>query len=75
MSLTKKEAVELFEIRCRGALAAAFDHAEKSPTSEQWQMLRGTREITLRDMGEISFATVTAFNLSFHERKAEPEAT
>jgi len=71
MTLEKDEAVELFEIRCRGALATAFDHAETQPTKEQWQMLRGTREITLRDMGEIGFSTVSCFSLSFHQRRRE----
>lgn len=68
MALTKDEAVELFMIKTRGAVAAAFDYASLPPDKKQWEMLRGEAEITMRDMGEIGFHTITQFNLSFQER-------
>lgn len=73
--MDKDTAVELFEIRCLGALAAAFQHAEKTPDENQWAMLRGEREVTMRDMGEISFATCMNFALSVVEKRhTKPEA-
>jgi hypothetical protein len=73
--MSKDDAVELFELRCRGALAAAFSHANIQPTEEQWQMLRGDKEITMRDMGEISFMTCLNFQLSFVERARDEDQT
>ena len=70
IQMTKDDAVELFEIRMRGALAAAFSHAGLAPTDAQWKMLRGQVEITMRDTGEIAFSTVTDFSLSFYDRRA-----
>jgi hypothetical protein len=57
MPLTRDEAVELLEIKCRGSVATAFAYADLMPTSSEWQMMRGSREITLRDLGEIGFKT------------------
>lgn len=67
--MDRDTAAELFEIRCRGILAAAFQYADKSPDDRQWEMLRGEREITMRDMGEISFKTCMFFDLSMIERR------
>lgn len=73
--MDKDTAVELFEIRCLGALATAFQHAEKTPDANQWAMLRGEKEVTMRDMGEISFSTCMNFSLSMIEkRQPAPEA-
>ena len=67
MKLSQEQAAELFTIRIRGAMAAAFEHANIIPTYEQWAMLTGTREITMRDLGEISFITRVHFSLSFQD--------
>jgi hypothetical protein len=64
MKLSRDDFGELFEIACRGQLASAFYHTQVTPTLDQWQMLRGHREITMRDMGEISFATTLECSLN-----------
>lgn len=51
---TKDVAAELFEIRVRGALAMMLDLRKLEPTSEEWEMIRGQRDVTMRDIGEIS---------------------
>ena len=55
--MTKDEFAELFSLRVRGVLAAAFSHSDTTPTDEQWKMLRGECEITERDIGEIGWLT------------------
>ena len=45
---------ELFEITVRGALAGAFAQTGVEPDEDQWEMLRGEREITMRDLGNIA---------------------
>ena len=54
---------ELFELRVVGALAAAFHISGIVPTDEQWEILRGTRECTLRDMAEVGFDTGFQFDI------------
>ena len=64
MKLSREDFVQLFEISCLGSLASAFYHTQTEPTTEQWQMIRGEREITMRDMGGISFSTCLEFNVN-----------
>ena len=66
-------AVELFEIRIRGMLARMFSARQTDPSPEQWEMLRGNREITLRDIGEIAFHLDFSVDLSLQSLKAEVE--
>jgi hypothetical protein len=70
-ALNAEQASELFEIRCRGAMAEAFHSSGVEPTSEQWKILRGERELTLRDIAEIGFATDVKFAFSFHDIEDE----
>lgn len=46
---------ELFEIRARGLLARMFQTRHVNPEPEHWEMLRGLRDITARDIGSIAF--------------------
>jgi hypothetical protein len=64
MKLSKDDFGALFEIACRGQLASAFYHTQTTPNQEQWDMLTGKREITMRDMGEISFSTTLECSLN-----------
>lgn len=59
--ITREEYGELFELRVRGSLADAFVYGGMSP-SEYWPLLNGEKEITMRDIGEIS--AVTGFNMN-----------
>lgn len=73
MKLSKEDFCKLFEIGCRGQLASAFYHTQTAPTPEQWDMLNGKREISMRDMGEISFATALEFSLNMSAIPADDE--
>lgn len=44
----------LFVLTVRGTLAKMFMLRQTDPSHEQWQMLNGGREITMRDLGEIA---------------------
>ena len=72
--MNKDTLAELFEIHCQGALAAAFQHAGITPIKKQWDMLRGEREITVRDIGEISFATGLNFSMTLIEKRQPDDA-
>lgn len=65
--LTKDEAVVLFEVRTRGVLAAAFSCANISP-GDYWQCINGKREITMRDIGEISHLTGCEIHMQLSPR-------
>lgn len=54
--MTRDEFSDLFELRVRGAIAAAFAHARLSP-GDYWPMLRGEEEVTMRAIGEIGHVT------------------
>jgi hypothetical protein len=69
MTLVLDEVVELLEIQCRGSVATAFARADLMPTSSEWQMMRGDREITMRDLGEIGFKTDVKFTMSLLSRE------
>ena len=69
MSLTKDEAAELFTMQVRGAIATAYLHANLTPLPHHAQMIRGTREITMRDIGEVGFHTGVEFNTAFRARE------
>lgn len=73
--MTRDQMAQLFDLQCRGALAAAFIHAGREPTEEQWDMLHGMREITLGDIGGIGFDTVFNFSLSFSEGRPMQDVT
>lgn len=60
-NLSKEQLAELFRIQTIGTTAAAFAFGNVRPTKPQWEMLRGQREFTMRDLGEISF--VTGYNM------------
>ncbi len=58
---------ELFEIRVRGVLAAAFAMSGKTPSATDWDLLNGISEISLRDIGEISHRTGFKIELALTE--------
>ena len=74
MNLDRQSFAELFEIACRGTLASAFYHTQTEPDEIQWEMLKGDREITMRDMGEISFATCVEFNMNLSAIPADEKS-
>lgn len=67
--LSKEEYTELFEIKVRGVCAAAFLAQDIAPTLEHMSMLRGKREITMRDIGEIGYSTGCNFKLDLYRRE------
>lgn len=54
----------LFELRVRGMLARAFSVRGTEPTERQWEMLNGTRTITMHDLGEIGYYLDFEFELA-----------
>ncbi|QJA43018.1 hypothetical protein [Phaeobacter phage MD18] len=68
MTLTKDETAELFTVQVRGAIATAYLHANKTPLPHHAQMIRGTREITMRDIGEVGFETGVEFTTALCPR-------
>ena len=64
----RETAAELFEIRARGLMAMALDVAGQTPTTDQWDMMRGARAITLRDLGELAFQTGVRLDFAMVER-------
>lgn len=73
MALTKDETGELFTMQVRGLLATAYLHANMSPLPHHAQMIRGTREITMRDIAEVGFHTGVEFNTAFRPRDERDE--
>ena len=55
--MTKDEFTELFAMQVRGSVATAFVHSRAEICDEHWQMLRGEKEFTMRDLGEIGHLT------------------
>lgn len=53
--MNKDDHADLFSLSVRGELARMFLHRAVEPTPEEWQMLSGTREITVRDIGNMAF--------------------
>jgi hypothetical protein len=54
MSLSKETTVELFELQVRGLIATIHITARVEPDDRSWQMIRGEREVTMRDLGELT---------------------
>jgi hypothetical protein len=54
MGLSKETTVELFDLQVRGLIATVFASAGIEPNEQAWAMLRGEKEVTMRDLGEIS---------------------
>ena len=69
--ITSEENSELFELQVRGGLADAFAYSGMSPDA-YWPLLRGEREITLRDIGEVS--AVTGFNMTLQLSRRPDDA-
>lgn len=65
MALTRDEYLELFDIRVRGALATAFSHSDTMPGKDHWDMLRGSTEITMRDVAVVGYLTHCEPTLEF----------
>lgn len=60
-TLTKDERTELFLLQVRGNMATAFQHSGVTPTNDDWCILRGVDEPTMRQIGEIGYRT--GFNM------------
>ena len=60
--MTKEEQLELFEVGLRGDIAKCFMMARVSP-KEHWAIIRGDREITVRDIAEIGYLTGFDINI------------
>ena len=63
---------ELFNLQVRGGLAAAYLFSGKQPSADHWELLRGERIITMRDIGEAGYYTGYTISLNMSKR-AEPE--
>lgn len=61
---------ELFEVRVRGMIARMFDLRNVEPTKGAWLLIRGEKEITVRDIAEIAYALNLHIDISFCEREA-----
>lgn len=56
---------DLFQISWRGVLATAFANTYVTPSEQQWEMLNGDREVTLRDIAKVGHDTGTTFEMKF----------
>jgi hypothetical protein len=73
--VNKNDKVDLFVISTRGLLTEAFARSNVSP-GEYWPVLRGEKEPTMRDIGEIGFVTGLQMKISFEDiSEAEYEET
>lgn len=72
---SKETAAELFELRVRGLLALAFSRRGVEPNGDQWDMLRDEKEITLRDVGEITYLLDFDIEMLSTIHIREPEQT
>lgn len=70
MTLTREERTELFLIQTRGTIATAFQHSSTVPTAEEWSVIRGEADPTMRQMGEIAWRT--GFNLTLQLHDIQP---
>lgn len=59
---------ELLVIRVRGMFAKMFDVRMVEPSPEAWQFLRGERDITMREMGELAHELGFHIELNFVDR-------
>lgn len=73
MKLTREEFSDLFELTVAGTMAQAFTHAQIVPTKIQWEQLKGIREFTMRDIGEIGFVTGTQLNIHLQAMAQDEE--
>jgi hypothetical protein len=54
--MTKDEAAELLQLRLRGMFARMYSRRQLRPGHDMWQFMRGERDMTIREMGEVAFA-------------------
>ncbi len=66
--MTRDDHIDLFILSIRGELARAFLHSGVTPNPEEWHMLSGVREITMRDIGAIAFKCGFTASITFTER-------
>ena len=62
---------ELLQIRMRGMFARMFDIRMAEPSPEVWQFLRGERDMTMRDMGELAHELRFHIDIGFIDRRQE----
>ncbi len=67
--LSRDERAELFEVQVRGTVATAFNESGVVPTQQEWDIIRGLAEPTMRDVGEIAGRTGFNVYLQLHDRK------
>ena len=51
----KENLCNLLFISVRGEIAKAFINRDMNPTPEEWMLLNGNKELTLRDLGELAY--------------------
>ena len=66
--MTRDDTIDLFALSVRGELARAFMRSGMTPSPEEWHMLSGVREITMRDIGAIAFKCGFTASITFMER-------
>ena len=60
-ALTRDDRTELFTVQVRGAIATAFAHSGVAPEIEDWAVIRGDTDPTMRQIGDIGYRT--GFNM------------
>lgn len=66
--MTTDVAADLFTMSVRGGMAAAYLHANMTPLPHHAEMIRGEREITMRDIAEVAFHTNTEAAINLRDR-------
>jgi hypothetical protein len=69
-TLTREDRTRLFLLQVRGTMATAFVYSDTEPTTDEWMILDGMKEPTLRQMGEIAYRTGYNVNLQLHDLPA-----
>jgi hypothetical protein len=67
--LTRDELTELFLVQVRGTIATAFAHSGEIPDQNDWDAIRGLKEPTMRQIGEIGYRTGFNMYVQFRDRK------
>lgn len=67
--MSRLESSELFDLRARGALAGMFLARGIAPSPDQWEALRGERDISLREVAEIALTLDCNVEIGMPPRK------
>jgi hypothetical protein len=68
-----KDYSQLFQIQIQGAIATAFVFSGVPIEDNHWDMMTGSAEITMRDLGEIGFLTGVNLTLNLSQNKHDEQ--